>query len=90
MIELYKMKQKNGLLEKKKKKYKNKFLKSAYFFCVLQNQGVNISDIYTKKGMNFLKTERFDEILIENDLKQQGSDSSFENDISFYSDDSYD
>lgn len=83
------MKQKNSLLEKKKKKYKNKFFKSAYFLCVLQNQGVNISDIYTKQGMNFLKTERFDEILIENNLIQQVSDSSFENDLSFYSDDSY-
>lgn len=70
MIELYKTKQKNTLLQKKNKKYKNKFLKSAYFFFVLQNQGVNISDVYTKQGMNFLKTERFDEILIENNLKQ--------------------
>ena len=70
MIELYKTKQKNTLLQKNKKKYKNKFLKSAYFFYVLQNQGVNISDVYTKQGMNFLKTERFDEILIENNLKQ--------------------
>lgn len=39
--------------------------------------------------MNFLKTERFNEILIENNLKQQDQETSSENELSFYSDDSY-
>ena len=80
--------------EKQEKLLKQKINKLMFFFFTLQNKGVPVNEIYEQEGIKAIKTDRFDEIMIqiakENgdnppEKKEEQSDQEF----SFFTEDSY-
>lgn len=75
-------------LKKKLGYHKNKENKFLFFLFTLQNKGVPVNDIYESEGIKNIPTERFAEILGDEnrDISRQSSQSIIH---SFYTDDSY-
>ena len=46
----------------------NKMSKLIYFFYTLQNKGIPVNEIYEKDGVKFINTNRFEEIMGQNQL----------------------
>lgn len=82
--------------EKEKLYNANKISKFIYFFFTLQNKGIPVNEIYEKDGVKFIKTDRFQEIMGQNNQEEgDGGDTmqpsqDKDEQFSFYSDDSFD
>merc|ERR1712166_173053 len=70
--------------------------KFIYFFFTLQNKGIPVNEIYEKDGVKFIKTNRFQEIMGQNQggelgepAPPEGEKVEVSDELSFYSDDSY-
>jgi hypothetical protein len=67
--------------------HKNKENKFLFFLFSLQNQGIPVNEIYEKEGIKDIPTERFKDIMVEENGGATTNQSSMI--FSFYSDDSY-
>ena len=97
-MELKKQERKTKKIEREKLYNANKISKFIYFFFTLQNKGIPVNEIYEKDGVKFIKTDRFNEIMGPNqnnggeqaDENGSGDNNQKQEELSFYSDDSYD
>lgn len=96
LVDLKKQERKLKKIEKEKLYNANKISKFIYFFFTLQNKGIPVNEIYEKDGVKFIKTDRFNEIMGPNqanggEMGESGSEEKVkkEDELSFYSDDSY-
>jgi hypothetical protein len=90
------MERKNKKIDKEKNYNANKISKFIYFFFTLQNKGIPVNEIYEKDGVKFIKTNRFQEIMGQNqggelgaEVPPEGEKQDVSDELSFYSDDSY-
>lgn len=88
LVEVQKLKRKMKKIEKEKSYNQNKISKFIYFFFTLQNQGIPVNEIYEKEGVKFIKTDRFHEIMNQNEENDPNNEKITE-EFSFYSDDSF-
>lgn len=100
LVELKQQERKLKKIQKEKTYNANKISKFIYFFFTLQNKGIPVNEIYENDGVKFIQTDRFEEIMgqtsaggkddvgKECEKKQSGSEDQTDQ-LSFYSDDSY-
>ena len=101
LVELKQQERKLKKIQKEKTYNANKISKFIYFFFTLQNKGIPVNEIYENDGVKFIQTDRFEEIMGQTaagnkdevgkdgpDKKQNSGDEQTDQ-LSFYSDDSY-
>jgi hypothetical protein len=105
LVELKQQERKLKKIQKEKTYNANKISKFIYFFFTLQNKGIPVNEIYENDGVKFIQTDRFEEIMGQTanggkegeaaggkdgamDKKQSSGDDQTDQ-LSFYSDDSY-
>jgi len=86
LVEVAQLSRKLKKTEKEKQQNANKISKFIYFFFTLQNKGIPVNEIYENDGVKQIKTERFQEMM----NPQEEERKSERDDLSFYSDDSFD
>lgn len=101
LVELKQQERKLKKIQKEKTYNANKISKFIYFFFTLQNKGIPVNEIYENDGVKFIQTDRFEEIMGQtsagnkDDLgkecqdKKQSISEDQADQLSFYSDDSY-
>ena len=90
-------------IQKEKTYNANKISKFIYFFFTLQNKGIPVNEIYENDGVKFIQTDRFEEIMGQSNGNKDDATGGADKDknkgigatedksdqLSFYSDDSY-
>ena len=87
LVEVESLRRRLSKMEKKIQYHKNKENKFLFFLFTLQNKGIPVNELYEKEGIKDIATNRFADIMAEDQQMQANNQSSLM--FSFYSDDSF-